>query len=118
MRPLRWAFILFQFAWLNVVLPGHTRGSITVPGTKPTAPACCAGHQAGSRTPAENQQPTPADRANCAICYFAAGMSTPPPVIVAPMPRGVVAILPLPAPEILISSDYPAAYHGRAPPAA
>jgi hypothetical protein len=119
MRTLRWLFILFQFAWLNVVLPGHTRGVVTVPGSKPAVHACCADDESTSDTaakPSERGEPTPSDRARCAICYFAAGVTTPPPALLAPTPSGVAELLSLPAPESVLSRDFPPAYHGRAPP--
>ncbi len=71
-RSVRILFILWQAAWLNVVVPGHTRGAITLPDGVPHS--CCSQNGMQHDQPAS---PTQNDRAHCAICYFAAGLSTP-----------------------------------------
>lgn len=75
MRVLRWSFILFQFVWLNIVLPGHTRGAITMPGSKPAAScgSCCASPVKSDKP----HKPTPDEQRRCAVCYFAAGYTIP-----------------------------------------
>lgn len=60
MRWVHWSIILWQFAWLNVVLPGHTRGSITVPGS--TSSSCCSIEQE-----MPGKTPEPAVPACCAM---------------------------------------------------
>src|SRR4051812_47753099 len=76
------ALLVFQAVWLNAIVPGHTRGVVTLPGMScdagPTvaAGARCCPAKGSSKAPA-----APADRsAHCAVCYFAARI-TPPPVI-------------------------------------
>src|SRR5690349_10527637 len=82
MRRMRWAFILFQAVWLNVVLPGHTRGIVTVDGR---SHACCAvSHPSKPHAPA----PTPSDASRCAICYFAAGCDAPTIITIDLRPTG------------------------------
>src|SRR4051794_13144805 len=75
-RALRILLILTQALWLNVMLPGHTRGSITLSGSKHSS--CCASknNDSGSKDRAPSQR----DREHCAICYFAAGLVSPPVV--------------------------------------
>ena len=87
--PTLWtarAIFLTFMTWLRVwFLPGHTRGRITIgpsehrgsPATA-AAHACCAGDEAG---PAERSLPTSKDRANCAVCFWGAGLLTTPPVV-------------------------------------
>ena len=41
-RPLVAFLLVYQFLFLNVVLPGHTRGAITTDG-KHVAKCCCGG---------------------------------------------------------------------------
>jgi hypothetical protein len=120
-KPLRWCFILFQCVWLNAVLPGHTRGVVTLPGTGGDARvsvethACCA--TSAKTTEKKNDAPArkPAS-GSCAICFFAAHMATPPPAIDPPKPLGLHEILPVDAPVTARSFDYPFAYLGRGPP--
>jgi len=130
-KPLRWCFILFQCVWLNAVLPGHTRGVVTLPGTGGDARAagagaaaaagethaCCSG---AAKTTGKNNG-TPARKpptGSCAICFFAAHMATPPPAIDPPAPLGLREILPAHAPATARSFAYPFAYLGRGPPLA
>jgi hypothetical protein len=71
-------------AWLLVwFLPGHTRGRITL-GAKDAdsccvqkRPSCCAADE--SPQPG-SQMPTSRDRANCAVCFWAAGLLHTVPV--------------------------------------
>jgi len=123
-KTLRWCFILFQCVWLNAVLPGHTRGVVTLPGSSGAAQgaavethACCAGSSTSNNKSnhAPAPRPTPG---SCAICFFAAHMSTPPPAIMPPAPLGLREILPVHAPATARSLDHRFAYLGRGPPRA
>jgi hypothetical protein len=114
MRMARWLLILFQFCWLNIVLPGHTRGAIPMAGQS-GAHSCCTPK---TSSPADRHgEPTPADRARCALCYFAACMVTAPPVIALPNDAGAVGKAVLPSLHTSESPDQCLPYHGRAPPA-
>jgi hypothetical protein len=66
-------FIVWQMAWLNVIVPGHTRGAVTLPSGSGVRVSCCSSDGAKSNPTA----PTSGQRARCAICYFAAGLSAP-----------------------------------------
>ena len=86
--------ILFQAFWLNVVVPGHTRGSVSMLGD------CCASvpaaHAAMSDCCAmsDKPHPPPCRGHSCAICSFAAHQSVPP-AIICPPPRPMpVAYVP------------------------
>lgn len=96
------SLILFQVVWLNVILPGHRRGVVTLPGTaaaantnceSPPQPAhgCCKAAPAISGTDgASDQQPAkPGNAANCAICQYAAGLVVPHTIDVVPAPVGL-----------------------------
>ena len=83
MRRFLWLFILWQVFWLNIFLPGHTRGAFGVTAcedcTATAAPAddaepsCCA----VKHNSPEPKQPTETQKRNCAICYFAKGYTLP-----------------------------------------
>ena len=71
-RRIVWPVILFQFVWLNIVLPVHTRGIVTV-GESCDAGSCCA-----HKVDKSHKTPTREDQKHCAICAFAAALSIPP----------------------------------------
>jgi hypothetical protein len=125
-KPIHLALLVFQFFWLNVVLPGHTRGIVTLPGATgcemadmagASAHACCSAPR-----PAKSSRPPgslPAKRAaQCAICAHSLRI-TPPPVFDLTPPRaGLLELLPPPAARVAESSGFFATYLGRAPPPA
>jgi hypothetical protein len=106
------AFILFQALWLNVVLPGHARGVVVLPGA-------CGGID---RACCHRDQPlkgdTPAKRAaNCAVCAFAARLSLPPVVDLELGRLGRIGIVQTPAAGDLVSLEFLPTYLGCGPPA-
>jgi hypothetical protein len=112
------ALLVFQAVWLNVILPGHTRGVITVPGAETDARhTCCAAPQA-QHTPNDNPPPAKNRAGNCAVCFFAARLSLPTVVDLTPAPLGLAEVRPVPQPDTAVSVEFPAVYQGRAPPAA
>jgi len=65
------ALLVYQAVFLNVLLPGHTRGAITLDGKH--TPACCAGDpKPPAGAPAV---PSRRDRDRCAVCQFAIGLT-------------------------------------------
>src|SRR5215203_3393706 len=78
-RSLRILLLLFVAVWFGAIVPGHTRGQISLPGT--TAPSadgkgahgsCCS--SSGSK-----KDSAPAKKC-CAVCFFAAALMHTPPV--------------------------------------
>src|SRR5947209_6739700 len=105
-RPFCIALLLCQALWLNVVVPGHTRGAVSLPGARP-CPDCFASPGYGTRPadaagtccPHKHAPGGPDGRAShCAVCYFAAVLMVPPAVEWAPCPTGLLRRLPLPPP--------------------
>ena len=116
------ALVIFELIWLNVIIPGHTRGCVTMPcgcsawsvtpGTAPACPLCAAAEAKGSR-----HSPTPTDRQNCALCFFAAHLSIPPVLdLSAPRLRFLAYVGPESA-RHLIAREVLAPFDGRGPPA-
>ena len=100
-RAINWLVLGFAALWFNVVLPVHKRGQITLGGAVGTASvasaatpkkashACClakvkvakthpAPDTGGGHCPDSGSRPA----GDCAVCFFMAGLSTPPPVTV------------------------------------
>ena len=71
-RPAAAVLLVYQALFLNVLLPGHTRGAVTLDGKH--TPACCC---EGDPRPTERVPAVPSrrDRDHCAICQFAAGLT-------------------------------------------
>lgn len=118
-RPGILALLLFQALWLNVILPGHTRGMITVPGFERARDSTSSGaHGCCSTEPVPAGDPKPGDgrAGNCAICYFAARLTLPPVIDLVPAPVALLEIREVPRTESLVSLEPAPAYLGRAPP--
>jgi hypothetical protein len=123
-RALRIAILLFEAVWLNIIVPGHTRGIVAFrSGTDdcPICPACatrstcpcCAG-----KVPAGSpRNPTPVDRSNCAICQFMASLSLPPVYDYRPAAMQPLELLPIPQPPSRMSVTLIDGDHCRGPPA-
>lgn len=114
MRFLRWTLILLQFAWLNVVMPGHTRGMVTMDGTRADGSEshCCQ----SDRSSEDHGKPSDEDRASCAVCFFAARMTVPDVVDLTPPPLGLVETVTVGVEQSVDDLPYLATYDGRAPP--
>ena len=121
-RTLRIAFLLFQALWLNVIVPGHQRGVVALPGESCASceqsdgsdSKCCEMEQAGKRqdTPAPKGDPA----LHCAICYFAARVTPPEYIDLTPPPLRFAHQAPIPVAEIRTSIAVVPTYDGRAPP--
>ena len=79
-RGFRILVLLFVAVWFGVIVPGHTRGAVRLPGVvgcqdRPTKTdgACC-----GERAPGPSKS-APAN-GGCAVCFFAAALMHAPPV--------------------------------------
>ena len=109
---------LFQAAWLNAILPGHRRGVVTVPGYEPSATHACCASDAGHDGPGDGSSNGDQKQraAHCAVCAFAAKLSTPPALeapVCSPRP---VALAEVPPPDAAPSRPFVLTYHSRGPP--
>lgn len=113
------ALLVFQAFWLNVVLPGHTRGIVTMPGWEAksrteTAKSCC-----GVEKPSKETKPSPSERAaHCAVCFFAVHLFLPPVVDLRPPALELTGRMTDPQPDIIHFPCPILTYDGRAPPLA
>jgi hypothetical protein len=125
-RPGHLALIVFQALWLNVIVPGHTRGIVTLPGTECGSAhegqeSCCAEqprpacHADGGRQDSEHPYRRP-DASHCAICSFSARLSTPPVIDLRLTDfKRLQIVVPCVVAEVT-EIDLFATYFGRAPP--
>jgi hypothetical protein len=75
------AFLLaYQFLFLNVVLPGHTRGAITLSGKSSVHSLADLGCPFCARSNDSKKSPTRQDQSDCAICHLALRITLELPV--------------------------------------
>lgn len=123
--------IVWLALWFGVIVPGHKRGLVLLPGGEPlqTKPAnaetcplagimvgttgsCCPGSKPPSPTAPNPGMPV----THCAICYLAGVLDVPTPPDLAPKPLALLDILPWPGPVAVDSHSSLQTYLGRAPP--
>src|SRR5580700_6728923 len=88
-RGLCVALAIFEAIWLNVIVPGHRRGIVQMPGASSAAicPCCCCEQPSAPSHPNGSKQDAPSGPAGtCAICNFAAHLSVPPVIDFTPPP--------------------------------
>ena len=85
-RAVNWLVLGFAALWFNVVLPVHKRGQITLGGGPPASRshACCKTNPEATVKSPKSHCPAPESRpaGPCAVCFYMAGLCTPPPVTV------------------------------------
>jgi hypothetical protein len=114
-RGLHFAILIFQALWLNVVVPGHQRGIVQLPGSEKTQPAACP--FCAQQEPAPKNGKPIGPEGNCAICFFAAHLSVPPVVNLSLQPLRLLHRLPDETAENLFSRLICLPFDGRGPPA-
>jgi len=120
---LQIAVLIFVATWFGLVLPGHQRGLIKVPGAEATASAdggCCASRCEPTGEPAPGgDAPRPAKdpTRHCAVCTIIAMMLEvavyqPPPTL-----HTLAAIIDPPAPHAIVGVEPQRVLSDRGPPA-
>lgn len=104
-----------MLAWFTFVVPGHTRGIISLPGAGPNV-GCCAS-DALDDSNSQGTCPTPASPRSCAICFFAANYSLPPVYVFYVEPLELLDVIDARAVGQLLSLDFPAPFWPVGPPA-
>ena len=122
--------VIWLALWFGVIVPGHKRGLVLLPGgepvqTKPVAGEICPlagimvgtnrGCCPGSKSPA-SPSPAPLPVSHCAVCYLAGVLDVPAVPDLAPKPLELIEVLPWPTPVAVTSSPKLQTYLGRAPP--
>jgi hypothetical protein len=111
------AFLLaYQFLFLNVVLPGHTRGVITLTGKSASCslgdlgcPFC--GHSGDTK-----KSPTHQDQSDCAICHLALRIVSEAPVDLRLTDLGLLCVAPDWRPQIPVLATPVSLPFCRGPP--
>jgi hypothetical protein len=105
-RILRIFLALFWFVWTAIIIPAHSRGAISVPGS-----CChCSDNQPNSKSPT-NRSP-----ANCAVCQLAAHLM---PAITIPIdlePGEQVELVKISLTQRPILAERPFCFLSRGPP--
>jgi hypothetical protein len=110
--------LVFEGIFLNVIVPGHTRGVVTLTGKQTVSCAADLGCPFCSPPIRKNskQAPSDQDRSECAICNFAALLSVPPVVDFVPPLTGVARAVELPVPAMAPLIRVQVVLQDRAPP--
>jgi hypothetical protein len=123
-RALHWLVLCFTVLWYGVLVPGHNRGQIVLPGGGGAADSriahrCCP---ADGTRPGQRNDPRHHDRERptgpCAVCFFIAGIDLPPPVTVISARLGLAGVRDLPAPHEPLAARPLLPFHSRGPPQA
>jgi hypothetical protein len=118
-RFILFFLLIYQALFLNVLLPGHTRGAITIDGkhTTDACPCCCCcgGDKAATANP-DFGMPSKRDREHCAFCEFAVGLISIPIVKFTLPEFGLLDVLPIAPPRVVISLDRISTYFACGPP--
>jgi len=122
----RISLLAFQVVWLLVMLPGHQRGAITLPGTpdicSTQTPAASGDHSCcAASEPAGDPEPGKGGSnrtSHCAVCHYAIRMVflAPPDLTIAP--AGFLELLPVPAVQSQYARPVYLAHDARGPPSA
>lgn len=118
-RTLRLAILALQAVWFNVIVPGHRRGAVALPGERCAAcqaDACCPDM---AESPPDHPKAPPAGdpSSHCAICHFAAALSVPPAIESSPPALELLENVEPAVVERAVAVKSDATYYGRAPPA-
>ena len=117
LRFLRLILGFYVFVWFNLVVPGHTRGIITIPGkgqeTSLESSSCCSTKPVKTK----DGKPTPAQQRQCAVCYVAATYTIPVVHTFHIDLLGLIQILHDRAISQLLVREYPTPFWPIGPPA-
>jgi hypothetical protein len=105
-RILRIFLALFWFVWTAIIIPAHSRGAISVPGS-----VCCHCGEKNPQSPV-NRSPT-----NCAVCQLVAHLM---PAITIPIdlqPGKQVELVKISLVKCPILAERPFCFLSRGPPA-
>src|SRR4051812_41102224 len=114
-RGIRIAVLIFYGVWFNAVVPGHTRGAVTLPDTGRSIHSCC-GEEASASKQTQNRNAPGKRAARCAVCFFAAHQVPAAGFDSVPRYLGQASIVPIPVYRVPILPSAIASYDGRAPP--
>jgi len=120
-RSLRILLLAVFSLWFGVIVPGHERGAICVPGADTdSSKSCHAEKTCGSchETPADSQ--TPADDPNpsshCAICHLIGVLDAPTTIHFVIPEAELLACLPLPSCDGIAAVALLSTHRDRGPP--
>ncbi|MEM9345692.1 MAG: hypothetical protein AAGB26_03640 [Planctomycetota bacterium] len=122
-NTLRFTVLLWFSGWLLLVMPGHKRGIVTLPGAEiehAQAESCCNPQPSCCELcPGGCEAPGPVDPAkHCAICFLKSHLTDPPAIVLyTPYLGELDELAYLIESSILESLATLAGIRGRAPPA-
>lgn len=125
-KTFRILFLSFLCVWLGVIVPGHERGQIKLPGAPHVSAvnSCCA-IRGGSLSkldvaskPGKKPKPSREDQKRCAMCQLIATLQVAEPSLLKLPPLGLTGIEPPQHAIDICHSAFDGPTQGRAPPVA
>lgn len=128
-NSLRLLVLLWFSGWLLLVMPGHKRGIVKLPGAEvqqvasdsccEPAPSCCETAKMCCESAADDEVPGPIDPAkHCAICFLKSHLTDPPALtLYTPYLGELDELAYLIESSVLDELAAPDRVRGRAPPA-
>lgn len=126
-KNLRILLLAIFGLWFGIIVPGHERGVITVPGFKPAChgtscddvQADAAKARACGDCPTDSRsKESQRERArHCAVCQSVGVLGTPVVILFAPATVELIGCLPLPAYQSVAGIDLSDLTRSRGPPA-
>lgn len=122
-NSLRLIVLIWFSGWLLLVMPGHKRGIVTLPGAEVDQVAdvsCCEPKPSCCDAQADDcETPKPIDPAkHCAICFLKSHLTDPPPLVLyTPYLGELDELTYLIESSVLDELASPDRIRGRAPPA-
>lgn len=122
---MRLVVLVWFSGWLLMVMPGHKRGIVKLPGAEIEQRAasrdasCCEPKPSCCDTAAEDETPSPIDPAkHCAICFLKSHLTDPPALtLYTPYLGELDELAYLIESSVLDEVATPKRMRGRAPPA-
>lgn len=116
-RTLRVAFILLWSVWFGLIIPGHQRGIVALPGTQQASGECPVLGGDSVQASCCKSQPGRGDPVrHCAICKLVAMLDIPAAVNNDVPPLGLVGLADPVAPIAVYPPSTVSVHTGRAPP--
>jgi hypothetical protein len=115
---LRVILSCYVLVWLTFVVPGHTRGKITIPGAQSVSisleqDSCCSVKAPAGKS---NHTPTQDERKRCAVCYAIACFMPAPLLVVYSTPLALIELSHDRAAAQVASMSFPSPFWPAAPP--
>ncbi len=118
LRFVSLSLVLFQVLFMDLYVPAHTRGLITLGPAGEDVPSCCAPRPAAHPRSGDHHAPTSEDRSHCAVGYLASMYVPVEPFVIVLSPQEAVRLAHDRGVAQVRSVDQPTGFWPLGPPRA